>query len=136
MVRFASLLLACSLLNPAGASADSEKIVYHLHELQPGSLNRALSNLENLSRGMPGTQLDVRLLLQGSSIRLLDPALDKYNRQRLQALRQNGVRIEVSRRNYEINRDRIDRQHPPHQVANIFGRIVELEQQGYKYVTP
>ena len=104
--------------------------------LQPGSLNRALSNLENLSKGMPGTQLDVRLLLQGSSIRLLDPALDKYTRQRLQTLRDNGVRIEVSRSNYQNNRDRIDRQHPPHQVANIFGRIVELEQQGYKYVTP
>ena len=125
---------------PLGISADhppaSAKIVYHLHHLPEGALNRALSNLENLRKGMPGQPLDIRLLLQGRSIQLLDPSLDESIRQRLQALRDDGVKVEVSRRNFANNRQRLDQQQPPQLVANIFSRIVELEKQGYKYVTP
>ena len=85
---------------------------------------------------MPDQQLDIRLLLQGNSIQLLDPWIDDSLRQRLDALREKGVRIEVSRSNYARNRNRINREHPPLLVENLFSRIVELERQGYQYVTP
>ena len=130
------LLLALLYFPLAAANAASDRILYHVHHLQLDGIPRVLSNLENLHKGMPGQQLDIRLLLQGDSILLLDPWIDDSFRQRLDALRDKGVRIEVSRANYTKNRNRITRGHPPQLVENLFSRIVELEQQGYKYVTP
>ena len=128
------LLLLC--LPFAAANAANDKILYHLHHLQLDGIPRVLANLENLHKGMPDQQLDIRLLLQGNSIQLLDPWIDDNFRQRLDLLREKGVRIEVSRSNYVKNRNRINREHPPLLVENLFSRIVELERQGYQYVTP
>ncbi|MDJ0833348.1 MAG: hypothetical protein QNJ69_07465 [Gammaproteobacteria bacterium] len=134
MARGFLLILLCTAF--ASAHAASDKILYHVHHLQLDGIPRVLSNLENLQKGMPDRQLDIRLLLQGDSILLLDPWIDDSFRQRLHELRQSGVRIEVSRSNYADNRNRVARDHPPQLVENLFSRIVELEQQGYQYVTP
>ena len=135
MARYACILLLL-WLPFAAAHAASDKILYHLHHLQQDGIPRVLANLENLQKGMPDRQLDIRLLLQGDSILLLDPWIDDSLRQRLHALRESGVRIEVSRSNYANNRNRVTRDNPPQLVENLFSRIVELEQQGYQYVTP
>lgn len=86
---------------------------------------------------MPDESLDIKLLLQGEGVLLLNPALQHENlNQRLKELLDKGVRIEVSHKNYQQYRHLLERTDPPCLVQNIFSRIIELQHLGYKYITP
>jgi hypothetical protein len=51
-------------------------------------------------------------------------------------LLEEGVRIEVSRDNYLEHAGLLDERVKPVLVDNIFSRIIELQEQGYTYLTP
>lgn len=117
--------------------AAPDKIVYHLHSTQSGSFQRAVTNLENLQNGLSPDQLDIKLLLQGESIQLLNQDMHRRTlNQRIQMLRDNGLVIEVGRDNYRKHNFQLEQNTPPHLVKNIFTRLIELQQQGYHYITP
>ena len=137
MARRLAALLLC-LLSPlvlSTALAANEKIVYHLHSSDLDTMHRAITNLENLIRGMPGQDLDIKLLLQGESIQLLNPFMhnERLN-QRFRRLQDSGVQVEVKRENYLRNAQFLDGS--PALVSNIFTRLIELQRQGYHYITP
>ena len=129
------LLLLVLLSSPAQASV--EKVIYHLHGTDINSYRRTISNIENLQHGMPGQPLEIILLLQGSSIQILDPSNHYHElNQRFQKLRDNGVHVEVARENFRDNLSGLELNPPPRLIGNVFSRIIELQQQGYHYITP
>ncbi len=125
------------MLSPAAIGGTIEKILYHIHSTTPNSYLRTVSNLENLKKGMPGRQLDIKILLQGKSLRLLDPRQHKpgLNR-RFRNLLAAGAVVETSQKNYQAYPDKQALMIKPKLVANIFDRIIELQKQGYRYITP
>ncbi len=117
--------------------AANEKIIYHIHSSDPQIWQRAINNLENLIDGMPDDRLDIRLLLQGESIQLLNPNMQSGDiGQSLSKLQNRGVNIEVTTENFRKNNQFLDNPSPPTQVQNIFSRIIELQKSGYHYITP
>lgn len=136
-LNYIRITLVLTLLFFSVAHASNGKILYHLHNTDQNSYRRAISNLENLQKGMPEQQLDIIILLQGNSIMLLN--FSEHNRklnQRFLTLLNNGVSIEVSRENFQMHHHFFDDIGPPGQVPNIFERIIELQKQGYHYITP
>ena len=108
-----------------------------MHGSDPETLYRSITNLENLIDGMRGQQLDIRLLLQGDSIQLFNPYMyqpEVYNR--LVQLQNNGVIVEAKQENYLKHQQFLHDQFDPELVNNSFTRIIELQRQGYHYITP
>jgi intracellular sulfur oxidation DsrE/DsrF family protein len=135
--RFCLIFILAGLLAINPAYASSEKIIYHLHGSDPGLMQRAIQNLENLINGMPGQKLDIKLVLQGESIQLLNPYM--YSRdlnQRFKQLRNSGVSVEVKEQNFNDNKLFLESDEEPVLLPNIFSRIVDLQKQGYHYITP
>ena len=130
-----SLLTLGLLINPVFAA--TERIVYHVHHTDEGSFRRIISNLENLQQGMPEQQLEIKLLLQGNSIQLLDsmhqPAVLQ---RRFSALLDSGITLEVERESLKHNPHLTNSQTTLQLMDNIFNRIIELQRQGYLYITP
>ncbi|MDJ0880505.1 MAG: DsrE family protein [Gammaproteobacteria bacterium] len=127
--------LLCPLI--ALAETGHEKIVYHVHGSDPETLYRSITNLENLIEGMSDQQLDIRLLLQGESIQLFNPYMYQPEvHARLRQLQGKGVKVEVKQENYLKQRQFLHDQFDPIVVDNIFSRIIDLQQQGYHYITP
>ena len=117
--------------------AKEEKIVYHLHHIQPNTFKRAINNLENLKTGMADSHLDIKLLMQGNSIRLLFPSRQNERLMpRFLKLVNSGVDVEISRQNFMRHASLIERSLKPKLVDNILSRVVELQKQGYRYITP
>jgi intracellular sulfur oxidation DsrE/DsrF family protein len=131
------LVLIAGLLFAANLFAAPQKILYHLSSGRSDVQWKTITNLENLFLGSQEHSLDVKMLLQGRGISLIN----KVNATRdigirLEELINLGLQIEVSRDNYYKNRRLLDLNHPPQLVGNIFSRIIELQKQGYQYVTP
>ena len=127
------LLLAAPIL----AQAAPDRVIYHVNTSRPDVQWKAISNLENLYLGTADNQIEVIMLLQGEAIDLISRV--NQNRDlgiRLDELRQLGMRIEVDRDNYSQNLDQLGESDPPGVVDNIFTRIIELQRQGYHYLTP
>jgi len=139
-MRLRILITVCTItfgLFSPDAFSETKKILYHIHHTTPNSYLHTISILENLKKAMPGHELEIRILLQGESIQLLNPKLHsaQLNRRFLKLLEQ-GSKVEVSRDNYEriANKDELILQ--PLLVPGIFNRIIQLQQQGYSYITP
>jgi intracellular sulfur oxidation DsrE/DsrF family protein len=132
LLLISSLLFTTNLL-----AASPDKILYHLNSGRSDVQWKTITNLENLFLGAEEHALDVKILLQGQGINLINKVNE--NRDigiRLGELISLGLQIEVSRDNYYKNRHTLDLHHPPQLVSNIFSRIIELQNQGYQYVTP
>ncbi len=135
MVRW--LTLCVSLLFATQIQAAPDKILYHLNSGRSDVQWKTITNLENLFLGSQQDALDVKIILQGYGINLIN----KVNENRDLGIRLNelidlGLQIEVGRDNYYKNRHELNLRHPPQLVSNIFSRIIELQKQGYQYVTP
>ena len=131
------MLLIALLSTSTLLRAESVKIVYHLHSNNATMFNITVNNLENLLQGMDSQLLDIRLLLQGDSIHLLNPASISENLAlRVDNLLQKGVIIETSRNNYQENEFFLNNTTALSLVDNLFSRAVQLQQQGYRYITP
>lgn len=131
------LLYFLILLALPQVKASGEKIVYHLHHTQEDAFKRAVNNIENLRKGMPDRPMDIKLLLQGNGIQLLVPSPSNNELvSRLLKLRDSGLDIEVAENNYQQNRLLIESSLKPRLVENIFSRLIELQNQGYRYLTP
>lgn len=130
------LFLVMLLASPMALSME-EKIVYHLHTIQSDTFKRAINNLENLKKGMSEREIDIKVVMQGNSIRLLNP-LQRNEKlwSRFVKLRDSGVDIEVSRNNFNENKTLIEDGFNPTLFDNVFSRLVELQRQGYRYITP
>lgn len=119
------------------AQAASDKVVYHLHDNSNLMFNITVNNLENLIQGMSDQALEIRLLLQGESIHLLNPAsISETLGLRVENLLKKGVTIETSKKNYQENEFFLSDKTIPLLVDNIFSRAIELQQMGYRYITP
>ncbi len=126
------LLLCCGT-----AQAAADKIVYHLNSDRPDIMWKAITNLENLYFGALQNPLEVRMLLQGDGISLLSKVNEKRDLGvRLEELRQLGLQVEVSEANYLSRQNELNTDPPPLRIDNIFVRIIELQEQGYHYLTP
>ncbi len=126
------LLLWCGM-----AQAAADKIVYHLNSDRPDIMWKAITNLENLYFGALQNPLEVRMLLQGDGISLLSKVNEKRDLGvRLDELRQLGLQVEVSEANYLSRQSELTTNPPPLRIDNIFVRIIELQKQGYHYLTP
>ncbi len=139
-MRRTRLLLALALLPGLGApllAAPPERIVYHLHQVKPVTLKRALNNLENLYKGLGDQRPEIHMLLQGESLTLLrrDRLMPEY-RQRLIALLRKGLILETGEDNYLRLQKELDPAFPARLNRNILSRLIELQRQGYQYVTP
>lgn len=134
MAKWLLAFLLAAALTPGFAA--TAKIVYHLHSAEKLMFKRTVTNLENLHKGLSTEKLDIHLILQGKAIGLLDPSRHspKLN-QRLQKLLELGLKVEVSAENFQNNRSHSEVQ-SVYQVNNIFNRIIELQNQGYQYITP
>ena len=118
------------------ASASAEKVVYHIHSNSLTLFIITVNNLENLFHGL-NDDLEIRLLLQGESINLLNPASISENLAlRIDNLIKKGVKIETSKKNYQENEFFLDHRIIPLLVNNIFSRAIELQRMGYRYITP
>lgn len=119
------------------AQSMEEKIVYHLHMVQSDTFKRAINNLENLKKGLAENEMNIKVVMQGNSIRLLNPlAQNKKLWSRFVKLRDSGVEIEVSQNNFNENKALIEDGFKPTLFDNAFSRLVELQRQGYRYITP
>jgi len=135
VAKYSTIILFVFLSTTALGSPG--KILYHLHNTDNNSYRRAISNLENLYKGMPGQQLDIKILFQGDSIKLLNfSENDSRLNQRFMTLINKGVSIELSKANFKKNQLIFERMDPPKLVPNIYSRIIELQKQGYNYITP
>jgi len=133
------LLLMIALLGicPAAIASHTEKIIYHLHNTNPNSYLRTISNLENMKKGMPDHQFRITILFQGKSLQLLNPALHPAAlNKRFLKLVQSGIKLETSRDNYQTYAHKDQLLVTPALVPNVFDRIIELQRQGYRYITP
>jgi intracellular sulfur oxidation DsrE/DsrF family protein len=131
------LLLIANLLFATTLLAAPDKIVYHLNSDRSDVQWETITNLENLFLGSVDQSLDVKILLQGPAINLINKVNENRDLgMRLEELISLGLQIEVSRDNYYKNRHSLDLKHPPQLVSNIFSRIIELQNKGYQYVTP
>lgn len=134
----AGVLITVLALASADAMSMEEKIVYHLLALHSDTFKKAINNIENLKKGMSDRKTDIKIIMQGQSIQILLPA--PKNRALMSRLIQltesGGVDIELSRDNYQAHQARIEKRIHPRLVDNIFSRIVELQKQGYRYITP
>ncbi len=131
------LLLILLLGFGSALRAEPARIVYHLHQVTPVTLKRALNNIENLYKGLDEDRPEIRMLLQGESLMLLTPQkLTPKFRRRLIALLQKGLILEAGEANYRRHRQQLDPAFPTRLNRNIITRLVELQQQGYQYVTP
>ncbi len=131
------LLLIASLLFATNLLAAPDKIVYHLNSGRSDVQWKTITNLENLFLGSVDQSLDVKILLQGPGINLINKVNENRDLgMRLEELISLGLQIEVSRENYYKNRHTLNLNHPPKLVSNIFSRIIELQNKGYQYVTP
>lgn len=130
-------LLLIALFGPAASGGDVEKIIYHLHNINQNSYLRTISNIENLEKGMPGQKFEIKILLQGKSLQLLDANLHSAAlNERFKKLLETGSDIETSRENYQHYAQKTMLIKKPKLVSNIFDRIIQLQQQGYQYITP
>lgn len=135
MKPLALMILLATLALPA--QAEPARIVYHLHQITPVTLKRALNNIENLYKGLDRERPEIRMLLQGESLMLLSPQrLTPAYRQRLMALLRMGLIIEAGEANYYQHQALLDPAFATRLNRNILTRLVELQQQGYQYVTP
>ncbi len=131
------LLLIASLLFATSLLAAPDKIVYHLSSSRSDVQWKTITNLENLFLGSVDQSLDVKILLQGQGINLINKVNENRDLgMRLEELISLGLQIEVSRDNFYKNRHILDLKHPPQLVSNIFSRIIELQNKGYQYITP
>ncbi len=131
------LILIASLLFTTNLLAAPDKIVYHLNSGRPDVQWKTITNLENLLLGAADQSMDVKILLQGEGINLINKVNENRDLGvRLDELISLGLHIEVSRDNYYKNRHVLNLNHPPQLVRNIFSRIIELQNKGYQYVTP
>ena len=131
------ILLTILLSLSVSSHASSEKIVYHLHTNNPSLFVISINNLENLIQNMGNDQIEIRLLLQGEGIHLLNPAsVSETLALRLENLLTKGVTVETSRSNYQQNEFFLDNRATPYLVDNIFSRAIELQRLGYRYITP
>ncbi len=131
------LILIASLLFTTNLLAAPSKIVYHLNSGRSDVQWKTITNLENLLLGSADQSMDVKILLQGAGINLINKVNENRDLGvRLDELISLGLQIEVSRDNYYKNRHILNLNHPPQLVSNIFSRIIELQNQGYQYVTP
>ncbi len=121
----------------AGLRAEPARIVYHLHQVTPVTMKRALNNIENLYKGLERERPEIRLLLQGESLMLLSPQkLTPEYRQRLMALLRKGLILEAGEANYRQRQQQLDPTIAARLNRNIIARLVELQRQGYHYLTP
>ena len=139
-MRRSHLLLALVLLAGLSGSllaAPPARIVYHLHQVKPVTLKRALNNLENLYKGLDDQRPEIHMLLQGESLTLLrrDRLVPEY-RQRLIALLRKGLILEAGEDNFHRLQKELDPAFPARLNRNILSRLIELQRQGYQYVTP
>jgi len=137
--RCRSLLLTTALLLGLALPswAEPARIVYHLHQVTPVTLKRALNNIENLYKGLDEERPQIHMLLQGGSLMLLSrQKLTPTFRQRLAALLRKGLVLEAGAANYLEHREQLDPAFPTRLNRNIISRLVELQRQGYQYVTP
>ena len=137
MVKKLLLMIAMLGISPAAIASHTEKIIYHIHNTNPNSYLRTISNLENLKKGMPGHQFRIKILFQGNSLKLLNPALHPAAlNKRFLKLVQSGANLETGSANYQayVHKDRLIL--TPTLVPNVFDRIIELQKQGYRYITP
>jgi intracellular sulfur oxidation DsrE/DsrF family protein len=131
------LILIASLLFTTNLLAAPNKIVYHLNSGRSDVQWKTITNLENLFLGSEDQSLDVKILLQGNGINLINKVNENRDLgMRLDELISLGLEIEVSRDNYYKNRHILNLNNPPQLVSNIFSRIIELQNKGYQYVTP
>ena len=134
------LLILALLLFQSSVFAESERIVYHLSGNQAAHYHKTVFNLENLLKDLETSELDeldIILLLQGDSIRLLGSDYGGTAiAQRLDTLREFGVKVEVGYANYQQHRHNMASDNPPQLVPSVFSRIIELQQNGYQYLTP
>ena len=131
------LILIASLLFTTNLLAAPNKIVYHLNSGRSDVQWKTITNLENLLLGSADQSMDVKILLQGAGINLINKVNENRDLGvRLDELISLGLQIEVSRDNYYKNRHVLNLNHPPQLVGNIFSRIIELQNTGYQYVTP
>jgi intracellular sulfur oxidation DsrE/DsrF family protein len=129
------LLLLFLLFSISQSYAD--KVLYHIHSIDQKSYRRLIINIENLQSGMADRELEIKLLFQGKSIQLLNPSMQsRALNQRFNKLLLSGVSIEIEKENFMRNLSAIQLNPPPQLVENIFSRIVELQKQGYFYITP
>lgn len=131
------LLLISGILLSSNLLAAPEKIIYHLNTGRPDVQWKAITNLENLYLGSTEKEVKIKILLQGEGIDLINK--ENKNRDlgmRLAELINLGLEVEVGRNNYYQHRHILDLNNPPVLVNNIFSRIIELQKQGYQYVTP
>ncbi len=135
MKPLALLILLATLALPA--RAEPARIVYHLHQITPVTLKRVLNNIENLYKGLDRERPEIRMILQGESLMLLSlQRLTPAYRQRLKALLHKGLIIEAGEANFRRHQARLDRALPVRLDRNILSRLVELQRQGYQYLTP
>ena len=129
------LLLLFLLFSISQSYAD--KVLYHIHSIDQKSYRRLIINIENLQSGMADRELEIKLLFQGKSIQLLNPSMQsRALNQRFNKLLLSGISIEIEKENFLRNLSSIQLDPPPQLVENIFSRIVELQKQGYLYITP
>ena len=132
-----SITLCLTLVFATQLQAAPEKILYHLNSGRSDVQWKTITNLENLFLGSQHDTLDVKIILQGSGINLINKVNENRDLGlRLSELVDLGLQIEVGRDNYYKYRHDLNLHHPPQLVSNIFSRIIELQQQGYQYVTP
>ncbi len=139
-VRLSHLLLALVLLTGLSGyllAAPPARIVYHLHQVQLEALPRILYNIENLYRGLDQGRPEIHMLLQGESLKLLRRGrLPAAYRQRLIELLRKGLVLETGEDNFRRQRKDLDPAFPLRLNRNILSRLVDLQKQGYRYLTP
>lgn len=149
------LSLTALLLSPLASAVEPQpsRLVFHVNDGRREHQESVLRNLQNHLASVGSQGLDLRVMLQGAGITLLllpealahTQGLSRANatkafRQRIDALRAQGVIFEVSAESLE--RHHIDFRsdlygvEPRNVVPNALAHLAELQQHGYTYIKP
>jgi intracellular sulfur oxidation DsrE/DsrF family protein len=146
-------LLCLTLLLPVCATAERNKVVFHVNSHDAEKQESVLRNLDNHIAAVGAENLDIKVMLQGGGVTmlLLPEALphvhrlpyanaDVAMRRHVDALRAEGVQFLVS--GLTLHEHGIDAGHdlykvkPEDVVPNALSRLSELQHLGYAYIKP
>lgn len=141
LVVLAWLLAGAVGVSAPAQAAPSERVVYHINYDDPGRQEFALYSIQNHLRAVGVAKMDVRVVVHGRGVSLLQRAVDDYNLQAMVLnLRHQGVVFQVC--GATLERHGLDHEDDLFEVdarevvANGVMALARLQARGYQYIKP
>lgn len=140
----AAVLAALFVLGPAVGTAGEygkQKVVYHINMSDPATHNAAMRNIQNHINAVGAENLDLRIVMHGDGVSLLQNANTDMNVQsKVVSLKSQNIRFNVCANT--LRGRKIDKEQDLFNVTEAdivpsgVAELSHLQQQGFAYIKP